>query len=414
LRFNEVTLALVDGLRNSSLRLGSLAFRLDGGIEHILLDEFQDTSLTQWRALEPMACRITSGSSKTRRTFFCVGDVKQAIYAWRGGLSRILETLPNSLGELEAVQLAKSFRSAQPVIDVVNAVFSKLGTLTEPQKCVDAFTAWGTRFEPHTTARRDAPGYVCLATGPAQEVDEPLSDVRGRHCEYVAKQIKKVMPGLSVGVLCRGNETVARMIYELRRLDIKASEEGGWPLDDSPAVEVILSLFTLADHPCHSVAWFHLQNSPLEPRLKEFSGPDCLSKHLRGRILALGYGPFTHFWAKELAPACDRRDLLRLQQLIEMAYGYQSRSTLRADSFVNWVRAKKQDDPTPADVRVLTIHSAKGLEFDAVFLPELDISLVGRIPPRFVVDRDPDTLNIDLVCRYASEAIQDLLAPEAR
>src|SRR5262249_5528955 len=135
LRFNEVTQALVDGLRGRALRPESLAFGLDGGIEHLLLDEFQDTSLTQWQALEPVARRITKDSAKTPCSFVCVGDVKQAIYGWRGGLSQILETLPNSLGGLKSVRLAKSWRSAQPVIDTVNEVFGKLGQLTEPEKC---------------------------------------------------------------------------------------------------------------------------------------------------------------------------------------------------------------------------------------------------------------------------------------
>jgi ATP-dependent exoDNAse (exonuclease V) beta subunit len=93
-----------------------------------------------------------------------------------------------------------------------------------------------------------------------------------------------------------------------------------------------------------------------------------------------------------------------------MAYNYQARSTLRADDFVNYVRLTKVPDPSAAAVRVMTIHGAKGLQFDAVVLPELDCQLTGRVPS-FVVGRDPKTLEVNFVCRYADEAVQGLLEP---
>ena len=62
-------------------------FRLDGRISHLLLDEFQDTSLMQWKVLRPLAEEIVSDSSG-ERTFFCVGDVKQSIYGLAGWSSR--------------------------------------------------------------------------------------------------------------------------------------------------------------------------------------------------------------------------------------------------------------------------------------------------------------------------------------
>ena len=75
-----------------------MAFRLDGSIRHLLLDEFQDTSPVQWRVIRPLAESVTR---KTGGSFFCVGDVKQAIYGWRGGMVEILNTLQGSLGQLQ-------------------------------------------------------------------------------------------------------------------------------------------------------------------------------------------------------------------------------------------------------------------------------------------------------------------------
>src|SRR5262249_25050371 len=75
---------------------------------------------------------------------------------------------------------------------------------------------------------------------------------------------------------------------------------------------------------------------------------------------------------------------------------------------------KQVPDPTGANVRVMTIHGAKGLQFDVVVLPELDSGLFGQPYPLFVVRRDPKTLAVDFVSRYADESVQKLLTPEER
>jgi ATP-dependent exoDNAse (exonuclease V) beta subunit len=203
------------------------------------------------------------------------------------------------------------------------------------------------------------------------------------------------------------------MIYELRKRGIEASEEGGIALTDSAAVELMLSLFTLADHPGHSIASFHLKNSVLKPHLTSPGGREALSKKLRHDLFADGYGKFSAFWSKRIAPSCNHRDLSRLQQLVEKAYDFEPRSSLRADEFVAWIRQARVPDPSFASVRVMTIHGAKGLEFDTVVLPELDVALCGR-PPTLVVGRDAETLEANFVCRYAAEELQQLLSAEQR
>jgi ATP-dependent helicase/nuclease subunit A len=410
-----VTQTLVNSLHQMNFPGGALAFRLDGAIEHLLLDEFQDTSLGQWRVLKPIARGITQATTERRQSFFCVGDVKQGIYGWRGGMAGIFSTLPDALGPLQERALLESRRSAQPIIDVVNQVFSGLGEFQAGEKNRDGLSTWGRRFETHTTFKKEEPGYVGLHTGPAQN-GQRVDDQRGRHCAYVATKIRDLAhqaPGASLGVLCRKNDTVARLIFELRQRGVEASEEGGNPLTDSPAVELILSLLALADHPGHSVAWFHLLNSPLHEYLNSYTNADAVSRHLRRELLTSGYGSFTRSWAKRLISACARRDLSRLQQLVEMAYAYEARSTLRADDFVSWARKQRVPDPSGAKVRVMTIHSAKGLEFDTVVLPELDACLAGQ-RPAFVVRRDAKALDVNFVCRYANETVQQLLTEEER
>jgi ATP-dependent helicase/nuclease subunit A len=413
LRFNEVTWALVEALGRKTIRADGLAFRLGGSVEHLLLDEFQDTSRPQWQVLEPIARAITGAPPAKCRSFFCVGDVKQAIYGWRGGMAEIFNHLEKSLGPLNSKPLDESRRSAQVVIDTVNQVFGYLDRFEAGDKVQAGIDAWKARFAEHTTHQKDLPGHVRLISGPEKREEQGAAEYRKQFYSYVAGEIRALhqqAPGRSIGVLCRTKKIVGRMIYELRKCEVEASEEAGSSLDDSPAVEAILSLLTLADHPGHSIAWFHLKNTPFKPDAQQFDNPDRVARHVRSELLKIGYGEFVYSWAKALAPACDRRDQSRLQQLVEMAYDFQTRGTLRADDFVRWVRTQPVPDPSPAAVRVMTIHGAKGLEFDAVVLPELDDTLLGQTPA-FVAGRDEDTLAVNVVCRYAKEAVQNMLDP---
>jgi ATP-dependent exoDNAse (exonuclease V) beta subunit len=415
LRFGDVTRTVSQALKGNGLEVEGMNFRLDRSIDHILLDEFQDTSLDQWRVLQPLVEAICKAPGKSARSFFCVGDVKQAIYGWRGGIAEIFDSLPAAIGDLHEEELAVSQRSAQPIIDVVNKVFGSLNHIEGMESCQAALAAWQKRFVIHTTCKQLS-GYVLLGTGPAMSEGENAGDQRGRHCQYVAKEIAKLVslaPACSIGVLCRTKNIMARMIYELRERKINASQEGGNPLTDSPAVELLLSLLMLADHPGHSAAWFHLRNSPLSTWIDDQPATQSFARGLRRNILDQGYGPFVYGWAKRLAPACNERDLSRLQQLVDMAYTYQPRSTLRADDFVNWVRQTQVPDPSNAKVQVMTIHAAKGLQFDAVVLPELDTWLVGQ-PQALVVGRDAGTLNVDFVCRYAGDMVQKVMSDADR
>jgi ATP-dependent exoDNAse (exonuclease V) beta subunit len=136
-----------------------------------------------------------------------------------------------------------------------------------------------------------------------------------------------------------------------------------------------------------------------------------LSQRVRQELLDEGYGKCLFAWASQLAPHCDRRDLSRLQQLVELAFAYQKRSTLRAADFVQLVAGQRVADPQPAQVRVMTIHQAKGLQFDVVVLPELDGKLVGTNDP-FVVGRPGPAQPVSIVCRYADEAAREFLPAE--
>jgi ATP-dependent helicase/nuclease subunit A len=411
LRFDDVTIALSRIERAGNERM---AFRLGGRMAHLLLDEFQDTSLTQWQVLRPLAQAITKQPTGT--SLFCVGDVKQAIYGWRGGLAEIFGALEQELSGLQRDQLVESRRSAQPIIDVVNQVFQNLTKHPSLDKYEAAVLAWQKAFPAHTTARKELLGHVTLETSPAAERDDDKTD---HHRPFVAQRIADLArqaPGCTVGVLVRSNAMVAELIYLLRKLDVPASEEGGNPLLDSPAVGLLMSLLEFADHPGNTACRFHVAKIPLGENLG-LSWPcfndqaAAVALRIRHELLEEGYGPVVYRWAQWLAPHCDRRDLARLQQLIELAYAYQPRSTLRAVDFVKMVMAEKVADPQAAQIRVMTIHQSKGLQFDIVVLPELGGTIAGQ-PDSFVTGRAGAAQPVNVVCRYANDALRQFLPPD--
>jgi ATP-dependent exoDNAse (exonuclease V) beta subunit len=127
--------------------------------------------------------------------------------------------------------------------------------------------------------------------------------------------------------------------------------------------------------------------------------------------LDTGYGETIYGWAKRLAASCDARDLSRLQQLVELAYDYQPRSTLRTSDFIRLVEQTRIADPSSSEVRVMTIHQAKGLQFDAVVLPELTVPLAGQ-RGAFVAGRPAPDGPFHVVCRLANENVRKFLPRE--
>ncbi len=414
MRFTDVTQML--GGADLGRRLDEVEYRLDGKIHHLLLDEFQDTNPGQWRVLRTFARRIFEADHPS--SFFCVGDVKQAIYGWRGGVAEIFDTLEEEFSGLDLRPLNESYRSSPAVIATVNRVFENLAGNSALAKHEEASRRWAARFATHTTVHTQMAGYCRLLAAPAAGEGEKAAVVT--QC-FAAEEIAKLhneMPGYSIGVLVRKNEAVARMIYALRQAGVEASEEGGNPLADSPAVQLVLAILTLADHPGDTTARFHLATSPLAGALglKDHADDHLaarVSLQIRRQLASDGYGQTINQWAKGLASSCDRRDLGRLVQLVELAHAYDAETTARVDDFVSFVEEKRVESPATAAVRVMTFHQAKGLQFDIVVLPELDYSLRGQ-SVELVVGRPSPTADATHVCRYVSERQRVVLPASVR
>lgn len=417
LQFDDITRLLADVAADNDIR--RLAYRMDGTIDHLLLDEFQDTSLAQWHVLRPFAIYATERRKK--RSFFCVGDSKQAIYGWRGGVAEIFDAIDQQLKGLQQQTLNRSFRSAPSIVQTTNQIFNGLKSLVlsdDDNGDDQSIRRWCQQFMDHSTARENLPGYAVLETAPLAEEKSDQSGLTLQHAAQRIATLHRQAPDRSIGVLARKNNVVSQVIFELRKLGVAASEEGGNPLADSAAVQLIMSAFRLADHPGNTAARFHVAQSPLGSHLQLSSHrndwqAEAVARRLRQRLQAEGYGSVVREWAELLSGFCGPRGRRRLDQLVELACAWQSHATLRTADFLRYLELKKIPDPTVDRIRVMTIHQSKGLEFDMVVLPDLDASLIGQAG-EFVVHKPSPTEPIDRVCRYRNKRVREVLPPEFR
>ncbi|MDT8338116.1 MAG: RecB-like helicase [Sulfurimonas sp.] len=124
LSFSDVTY-LVYEILNLLEDSEFLYFRLDAQIEHMLLDEFQDTSILQYAILKPLINEITSGKGIFENgSFFFVGDVKQSIYRFRGGVSALFDVVREQ-NNTHVEKLLTNYRSQREVVSFVNRVFEQ-------------------------------------------------------------------------------------------------------------------------------------------------------------------------------------------------------------------------------------------------------------------------------------------------
>ena len=136
--FNDIT-NLVYKLLNQGIDKDFLQFRLDMKFNHLLIDEFQDTSLIQYKILKPLISEIVSGQSHDYKTFFYVGDVKQAIYRFRNGKKELFDSLQNEFSNIETEELSVNFRSSKNVVNFCNQTFSNLDGFNYSKQISNSF-----------------------------------------------------------------------------------------------------------------------------------------------------------------------------------------------------------------------------------------------------------------------------------
>lgn len=355
------------GHRESLINRQEIDFRIDGQFDHWLIDEFQDTSRLQWAALANLVDEVLQDTSG-RRSFFYVGDIKQAIYAWRGGDPKLFQEIfehynQDGAGRLvEGEPLHRSYRSRPEILEAVNLIFGNLPALAGEMEIPAATLArWESGWKTHTSALNEPAGYVSW-----KNVEDPIEET-----VRLVREAQPLVRGLTCAVLVQQNKLIPEIVEALRQAGIPASEETATnPCTDNLAGAALLATFRLLAHPGDRLTEAHVRMTPFVELLN--AGLATFVMKGRQSILDRGFAATAKTWLDQVMPDRNVFTRARLAAWVDAAAAFDAGSARGLDDFYRFIEEfKVRENQTAESVRVLTFHRSKGLGFDWVILPEL-------------------------------------------
>ncbi|MDY0269776.1 UvrD-helicase domain-containing protein [Trichloromonas sp.] len=377
-----------------------LLLRLDARLRHILVDEFQDTSYLQYHLLGHLTSGWQPGDG---RTLFVVGDPMQSIYLFREAeVGLFLRARSRGLATvaLERIDLCANFRSQQGIVDWVNDAFAGLFPVEEDE------ALGGVVYAPSTAVHE-------MLSGPACVVHPFIRRDDAAEAEQVADLAERALAedaGGTVAVLVRARTHLTEILRVFSARGLRFSARDIDPLERRPAVRDLLALTRALLHPADRLSWLCVLRAPwcgltladLEVLCGDDGGrlvPELLEDEERlaalsadgrrrlervGAILRRGRARHGALPLRQLVEGvwlalgggacCDgaaRKDTARVFALMEECdHGGDLLSLDALDEGLGRLFAAP-DSGADGRLQVMTIHKAKGLEFDTVILPGL-------------------------------------------
>ncbi len=408
--FTHVSFAAVDCLGEDDSPT-DLSLRLDYQISHILLDEFQDTSINQYRLL----LKLTRGWSEYNqenmanpRTLFIVGDPMQSIYGFRDAdVSLFLKVMEEGIGRLKLTTLflTQNFRSNPDLIDWLNHTFSEIFPSVNNIQCGKV------AFTPAIS-----PKVNNIENGSSVEIDFHLNDPWGKsEAEMIVSKLAKLIanPDIeSIGILGKTRRHFLSVIEAMREQGLDYNGTALENISDAEEITDLVSLCKLLVRPSDRLAWFCFLRAPWAGL--SFSEIHLLS-NIKDKVVSESLPEFLSNKIRSTLPVGIQETINRVLPIIERAIFLQDRRSLRSivekawlelggsigltkskadnvEFFFEildecWLLKKHMDIPwiedrindlyvdygnPDAKIQLMTIHKAKGLEFDCVFLPGLN------------------------------------------
>lgn len=399
--FSQMSLAAVEGL-GSDDEPTDLALKLDYRLNHILVDEFQDTSASQYRLLRKLTAGWQPGDG---RTLFVVGDPMQSIYRFRQAeVGLFLQARQQGIGnvQLEPLSLSVNFRSTAAIVHWNNQIFSRVFP------AVEEISSGAIAYSASSAFHGEAEGPDCavqahlLPTAKAQEEARAIlaciEDIRSRH------------PGETIAILARNRTHLDEIISLLKGGATSFSAIDIAPLAHSGAVRDLQIITRALCHPGDSIAWLALLRAPwcgltladlqlltagadgrtLWQCLQEATCVEPLSADGQARLLRIrpaliqameergrqGLARWVEgTWRQLGGPAFlerpaqleDARVFLHILQSLEEEPFPEIQHMEEALASVYC----SEDPSADSSLQLMTIHKAKGLEFDHVIIPGL-------------------------------------------
>ena len=428
LDFDDLITKAIDLLTDPSVAAWVL-YRLDGGIDHVLVDEAQDTSPAQWQVIELLTAEFTAGQGARDepRTVFVVGDQKQSIYSFQGAdvaafgakHSAFQQRFNAAAHAFQSLNLEHSFRSSPAILSFVDAA------LHNHDKA-----ALGPEIS-HIAFRQALPGRVDLwpLVEPNEKpedspFEDPVDLISASHhfsrlAEQIAAEIKAMLGNGTTIVSREGPRTVHAgdfLILVQSRSDlftaiIRACKKEGLPIAGADrlklaaelAVKDLLALLSFLDTPDDNLSLAAVLRSPLcgisEAELfdlaharsgnlwesliaagRKFESAATLLSDMRGQVDYLR--PFDllerilvqHDGRRRLVARLGDEAEEAIDELLNQALAYERNDVPSLTGFLIWLDAdeievKRQAESSGRRIRVMTVHGAKGLESEIVILP---------------------------------------------
>jgi ATP-dependent helicase/nuclease subunit A len=400
-------------------------YKLDQGIDHVLIDEAQDTSPRQWEIIRRLTGEFFAGAGAraVERTIFAVGDEKQSIFSFQGAaprefdaMRRAFEALSNAAErEFRYLRFLHSFRSGPNVLGAVDDVFARpeafAGLSADAVKTVheplpDAAPGL---VEIWDTIKPEDKRVIEAWDAPFDELTETSPQVR--LAEKIARNVKRwTGQGARAGdvlVLVRQRGTLFEAIIRALK-DLRVPVAGAdrlvltehiavmdlmtladallLPHDDLALATVLKSpLFGLDDEDLFEIAWERRGSLRAALQGKTRAQPRFAAAAARlDRFAAWAQQPPFTFYARVLGAERGRKHFLArlghevddaLDEFLNLALDYERRETPSLQGFIAWLRTAQTDvkrdmEITRDEVRVMTVHGAKGLEAPIVILAD--------------------------------------------
>ncbi len=407
-------------------------WKLDGGIEHILVDEAQDTSPGQWRLIRRLSEAFTAAAPRAPRTVFVVGDEKQSIYSFQGAdpaafaamRATFAENLSNGPAPLIAVPLHYSFRSAEAVLRVVDATFTgpaahgvgaELIHRPFKNRMAGRVDLWPMvpRPEAGENPPWDAPVDATAPGDPrlvlARQIAAWLAGLfaRGERLETEGREgltQRPLTPGDVLILVQRRSELFHGIIRELKAAGLPVAGADRLRMGGELAVKDLTALLSFLAAPEDDLSLAAVLRSPLfgwsEDALFRLAHDrqGSLWQALRGQEATYGAT------LAVLSDLLDRADFLRPYEMLErvltrhdgrrrivarlgaeaeegidallaQALAYERGEVPSLPGFLAWLAAaeveiKRQTGAAGDAVRVMSVHGAKGLQAPLVILPD--------------------------------------------
>ncbi len=319
-------------------------FRLDSKIAHILIDEFQDTSLNDYKILAPFIDEIKAGigQAKWHRSVFFVGDVKQSIYAFRGGFSSLFESVSK---DFYHDNLEFNHRSSPLIIHYVNTIFKKAYQ--------NSSTTYLEQKYPETSRNKHATdGYVKVSL---------VANERELLLEQILQEAQNLLEhGIEpkdITILCAANKDALKIKDHLQKnlSEIRPSTESSAQLSQFVESKIIKNALEYA-----------LAKEDYKPFYKH--SVLKLAGYLHDDAIALfGFNPKKESVAGFVWKVMELFELYTecAQICLELALGCED-----ADEFLEKLETKKIASFNSKGAQIMTIHKSKGMQFPYVIVCE--------------------------------------------